>query len=139
MALPSGCRESIGRKRCRNNDTCSSVKTPPQLATSMAVQLDSKNTMIIDHGSYQTDLDDGTHTKVIAGGVWNSKPFIDGSAISKVCFSGVGASLVKDNQFAHKILWGSKTSYSHRPEELLENTPAITGEDAVMVAALQTR
>lgn len=110
----------------------------------MGVDLDDKQNMMVDHQHTVTGLDNDNHTFIQAGG-WTRMPFAmddDATDASSVVFRGAGATLFKDNELVHPLLWGAGSSYGRpigRKTTPLSKVPRVAGTGAALAAAVCTR
>ncbi|CAG8588533.1 8604_t:CDS:2 [Diversispora eburnea] len=116
------------------------------------IEIDDKDTFVIDHFNYDIFDEGGKHTLVIIDNnkgnnddsITNnpailSKEVIEGSPI---LFRGIGHK-VGSSPLLVKILWGRNTSYSYEVREdqknIVDQVPFISGNQIGLVTALQAR
>jgi len=110
------------------------------VAAEVGMEIDEAGTKVIDHGSFNEELDDGTHTSIsIQPNQLLDAPKIVGSKSGSITFEGVGMKLDESNQLVFPIAVGSPSAYSWYPEEEINEYPLAIGNELVLVAGLQAR
>lgn len=103
-----------------------------------AIGVDISRKPLVDHVSVHSQLDDGTHTYVVAGGNVKSEQLLGSAAASSgdIVFHGAGATLLKDNELVKPIIWGSGSAHT---QESRTGAPRVAGSASVIAAAVSTR
>ncbi|RCN45577.1 Dolichyl-diphosphooligosaccharide-protein glycosyltransferase subunit [Ancylostoma caninum] len=113
-----------------------------ELALQHGFEFDEPDTMVIDHNNYDTHLDDGYHTTIVATKqqLLNAQ-LITGEAtkLNPVLYKGVAMISHKNNLLRLEILRGTSTSYSFNPTSPVDEYPGAIGQQVVMVGAVQAR
>jgi len=111
-----------------------------EVAAEVGVEIDEAGTKVIDHGSYNENLDDGSHTTIsIKPDQIIDAPKLVGSKSGPISFDGVGMKLDSANKRVFPIAVGSRQSYSWYPQDKINEYPLAVGEELVLVAGLQAR
>jgi len=111
-----------------------------ELATEVGVEMDEEKSAAIDHFNYDVNLDDGQHTLVAApsSGLLKSSLMV-GQSGNPILYRGTGLILDPDNPLILPVLTAPTTAYSHNPQVPVSEYPHATGENVVLLAALQAR
>uniref|UniRef100_F1L1C8 Dolichyl-diphosphooligosaccharide--protein glycosyltransferase 48 kDa subunit n=1 Tax=Ascaris suum TaxID=6253 RepID=F1L1C8_ASCSU len=112
------------------------------LAAENGFEFDEDKTAVIDHLNYDTVLDEGDHTTIIAHpSQLMSAPKIVGDSRSQAPILFKGAALVADrsNRLRLELLTAATSAYSFNPHSNIEEYPAAVGRSAILVGALQAR
>jgi len=110
------------------------------VAAEIGIEIDETGTKVIDHGSYDENMDDGSHTTVlIEKDQITPAEIITGPVSGTILFEGVGMQLDTANELVFPIVFGSASSYSWYPDEAITEYPMALGNDLVLVAGLQAR
>jgi oligosaccharyltransferase complex subunit beta len=109
------------------------------IASDCNVEFDEEGTFVIDHFNFERQ-DDGQHTllavdpaNVVASSIIFEQP-ID----APILFKGIGQDIEEDSALLFSVLHGSSSSYSHNPEEPVEDLH-VAGKRTSLVSALQAR
>ncbi|EYC28472.1 hypothetical protein Y032_0007g3240 [Ancylostoma ceylanicum] len=113
-----------------------------ELALQHGFEFDEPETMVIDHNNYDTHLDDGYHTTIVATKqqLLNAQ-LITGEAtkLNPVLYKGVAMISHKNNLLRLEVLRGTSTSYSFNPTAPVDEYPGAIGKQVVMIGAVQAR
>jgi len=110
------------------------------VAAEVGIEIDETGTKVIDHGSYDENHDDGSHTTVLVkDDQIIPAEIITGKISGPIRFDGVGMHLDNANELVFPIVFGSGQSYSWYPEEAITEYPMALGNELVLVAGLQAR
>ncbi|VDK88995.1 unnamed protein product [Litomosoides sigmodontis] len=112
------------------------------LAAENGFEFDENGTAVIDHLNYDTVLDEGYHTTIVADpSNLLSAPMIIGKTrqANPILFRGVALIADKTNQLRLEILPASTTAYSFSPREKIEEYPAAVGRSTLLIGAIQAR
>ncbi|CAG9531793.1 unnamed protein product [Cercopithifilaria johnstoni] len=112
------------------------------LAAENGFEFDEDRTAVIDHLNYDTVLDEGDHTTIVADpSSLLSAPMIIGKTrqVNPVLFRGVALIADKTNQLRLEILSASTTAYSFNPREKVEEYPGAVGRSTLLIGAIQAR
>merc|ERR1711983_688901 len=113
-----------------------------EIASECGFEADEENNAVIDHHNFDTKLDGGKHTLVVADpkNLINSAKIVgDKAAIAPILYEGTGLIIDQENPLVLEILTASSTAYSHNPDEPVLEYPHATGKNTVLVAGLQAR
>ncbi|VDM25570.1 unnamed protein product [Toxocara canis] len=113
-----------------------------ELAIQSGFEFDEDGTAIIDHFNYDTVLDNGEHTTIVAyPSQLIAAPVIVGDAgiQGPVLFRGVAIDADESNRLCLRLLTASTTAYSFRPDHRIDEYPMVVGRSQLLVGALQTR
>eukprot|EP00871_Galdieria_phlegrea_P004892 jgi/Galph1/5403/GphlegSOOS_G4056.1 len=106
-------------------------------------ELDQPGSQVIDHSSYSSKWDstfERAHSAVMATGLTNAPAVLSFNTSSlPIVFHGIGMGVFKKNELIFPVLWGSPSCYSFSPNSQVNELPLVSGEEAVMMAALQAR
>nr|CDQ04585.1 BMA-OSTB-1, isoform d [Brugia malayi] len=112
------------------------------LAAENGFEFDENQTSVIDHLNYDTVLDEGDHTTIVADpSNLLSAPMIVGKTrqINPILFRGVALIADKANPLRLEILSASTTAYSFNPREKIEEYPGAVGRSTLLIGAIQAR
>uniref|UniRef100_A0A0R3RHX9 Dolichyl-diphosphooligosaccharide--protein glycosyltransferase 48 kDa subunit n=1 Tax=Elaeophora elaphi TaxID=1147741 RepID=A0A0R3RHX9_9BILA len=113
-----------------------------ELAAENGFEFDENRTAVIDHLNYDTVLDEGDHTTIVADPAnLISAPMIVGKTrhTNPILFSGVALIADKTNNLRLEILSASTTAYSFNPREKVEEYPGAVGRSTLLIGAIQAR
>ncbi|WKX97512.1 hypothetical protein Q1695_013290 [Nippostrongylus brasiliensis] len=113
-----------------------------ELALQHGFEYDESDTMVIDHHNYDTHLDDGYHTTIVASKqqLLNAQLIAgDATKINPVLFKGVGMIAHKRNLLRLEVLRAASTSYSYNPLTPVDDYPAALGSQLLLIGAVQAR
>ena len=114
-----------------------------ELANEVGFEFDEDRTAVIDHLNFDSALDDGKHTTLVAEPTKQliKAPHIIGkpSGISPLLFKGVGMITDKANPLTLEILSAAPTAYSANPDVPIEEYPHAVGKSTLLIGALQAR
>ncbi|KJH44643.1 Dolichyl-diphosphooligosaccharide-protein glycosyltransferase subunit [Dictyocaulus viviparus] len=113
-----------------------------ELAAQHGFEFDESDTMVIDHNNYDTYLDDGYHTTVIATEqqVIDAAHIVgDAAKLNPILYKGISIIPHMKNLLCLNILWGSSTAYSSNPKAVVDEYPSVIGKQLLMVGAMQAR
>ncbi|VDL75712.1 unnamed protein product [Nippostrongylus brasiliensis] len=113
-----------------------------ELALQHGFEYDESDTMVIDHHNYDTHLDDGYHTTIVASKqqLLNAQLIAgDATKINPVLFKGVGMVAHKRNLLRLEVLRAASTSYSYNPLTPVDDYPAALGSQLLLIGAVQAR
>ncbi|GMS84361.1 hypothetical protein PENTCL1PPCAC_6536, partial [Pristionchus entomophagus] len=98
---------------------------------------------LIDHVNYDSVLDDGSHTTVVANGKSQlmEAPLIvgDRSKLAPILYSGGSLVASPNNRLRLDVFKAFSTAYSHDPSKPIKDYPSAVGRQAVLVSAVQAR
>lgn len=109
---------------------------------SFGCQLDEPQSLVLDHIHYSKDWDSqlgGKHAAVVATGITNASVVYTASESKPIIYHGIGMGIFPKRELLFPVLWGSPGAYSYFPNNRVDELPIVSGEETVMVAALQTR
>jgi len=109
------------------------------VASDCNVEFDEEGTFVIDHFHFAAS-DEGQHTLIAADAsdIVSSSIIFEKSIDAPVLFKGIGQDIEEDSALLFSVLHGSSTSYSHNPEEKVEDLH-VAGKKTSLVTALQAR
>ncbi|KAF2361925.1 Dolichyl-diphosphooligosaccharide--protein glycosyltransferase 48kDa subunit [Trinorchestia longiramus] len=114
-----------------------------ELATEVGVEMDEEEakSAVIDHLHYDTKADDGQHTLVTAppSGLLQSSLVVGDTPSAPLLYRGTGLITDPENPLILPVLRAPSTAYCHNPTEPITDYPHATGENVVLLAALQAR
>jgi len=111
-----------------------------ELATECGFELDDEDTAVIDHLNFDTVLDDGYHTIVVASAKnMLQAPLILGETKKPVLFKGTGMISDKANPLTLDLLTADSTAYSFNPKIEVKEYPSAIGRSLVLVGGMQAR
>ncbi|KAK6738204.1 hypothetical protein RB195_020362 [Necator americanus] len=113
-----------------------------ELAIQHGFEFDEPDTMVIDHNNYDTYLDDGYHTTIVATKeqLLNAHLIIGETArLNPVLYKGVAMISHKNNLLRLEVLRGTTTSYSFNPTSPIDEYPGAIGKQVIMIGAVQAR
>ena len=106
------------------------------------VEFDDRGNRVIDHFTYDTELDDGTHSALVLPLAGAPAPFITlaTQAGPPLLYRGVGHEVGRQPLLSN-ILHARATAYSFdsKPDELLTEDAFIAGSAVGLVSAMQAR
>lgn len=106
------------------------------LCQEVGIELNSKDTYIIDHFNYVKPGND--HSKILTDKI-SSNHVILGDLKGKVAFHGIGMKASPDNYLITPVVKGEHTCYSGKVGETPEKNPQTSGENSILVASIQAR
>ncbi|GAB4821924.1 hypothetical protein N2152v2_008970 [Parachlorella kessleri] len=109
-----------------------------ELAQEMGVDLDARDTAVIDHFSFDGQLGAADHTAVLATDILDTRAVFSQPLKAPVLFRGIGMSLPRETELAFLALWGSPTAYSSKPGTALTEV-TLAGSELGLVALVQAR
>uniref|UniRef100_A0A0N5AKH7 Dolichyl-diphosphooligosaccharide--protein glycosyltransferase 48 kDa subunit n=1 Tax=Syphacia muris TaxID=451379 RepID=A0A0N5AKH7_9BILA len=112
------------------------------LATENGFEYDEDKTAVIDHLNYDTALDEGDHTTIIAqpSQLMNAHMIIgDRSKIGPILYRGGALVSDKSNELRLELLTAATSAYSFNPHSTIDEYPAAVGKSIILIGALQAR
>lgn len=112
------------------------------LAAENGFEFDEDKTAVIDHLNYDTVLDEGDHTTIVADpSHLLSSPIIVGKALqgNPILFRGTALIADKSNQLRLELLSAATTAYSFNPYNKVEEYPGVVGRSTLLIGAMQAR
>ncbi|VDN07648.1 unnamed protein product [Thelazia callipaeda] len=111
------------------------------LAAENGFEFDEDRTAVIDHLNYDSVLDLGDHTTIVAdpSNLISAQIIIDKSQVNPILFRGAALIADKANQLRLEILSASTTAYSFNPNDRVEEYPGAMGRSTLLVGAIQAR
>lgn len=112
------------------------------LAAENGFEFDEADTAVIDHFNYDSGLDKGDHTTLVASAdqlVKSSLIAGDASKINPILFKGIALVADKKNRLRVDVLTASSTAYSFKTNAAIDEYPAAVGKQILLVGALQAR
>jgi oligosaccharyltransferase complex subunit beta len=113
-----------------------------EVASEVGFEFDETNTAVIDHLNFDTNMDDGQHTALVA----DPKTLADAelivgkkSSLAPILFRGVGMIAEKSNELTLELLNADSAAYSFSPSAPIEEYPHAVGKSVVLVGGLQAR
>ncbi|GMT14840.1 hypothetical protein PFISCL1PPCAC_6137 [Pristionchus fissidentatus] len=98
---------------------------------------------LIDHVNYDSILDDGSHTTIVASPLAQllNAPMINGdrSKLGPILYSGGALVASPNNRLRLDVFKAPSTAYAHDPSKPIKDYPAAVGRQAVLVSAVQAR
>jgi len=113
-----------------------------EIASECGFEADEENNSVIDHHNFDTNLDGGKHTLIVADPadlIKSEKIVGDTKTLAPILYEGTGLIVDQENPLVLEILTASSTAYSHNPDEPITEYPHATGKSTVLVAGLQAR
>ncbi|GJQ12521.1 hypothetical protein GpartN1_g4312.t1 [Galdieria partita] len=113
-----------------------------KLFESFGCELDEPQSLVLDHLHYSSDCDSyfgGKHSAVLATGITHSSVVYVDSENKPIIYQGIGMGIFRNRELIFPILWGSSSAYSYFPNTRVTELPIVSGEETVMMAALQSR
>uniref|UniRef100_A0A914M4K4 Dolichyl-diphosphooligosaccharide--protein glycosyltransferase 48 kDa subunit n=1 Tax=Meloidogyne incognita TaxID=6306 RepID=A0A914M4K4_MELIC len=113
------------------------------LAAEVGFEFDDDKTSVIDHFSYDANLDNGNHTTIIVPNTQLvNAPLITGVGNSKLgplLYRGVSLIAEGSNPLRFVIMTASSTAFSFNPKNPVEETPGAVGKSTILIGAMQAR
>ncbi|PAV74496.1 hypothetical protein WR25_02468 [Diploscapter pachys] len=112
------------------------------LATETGFEFDEADTALIDHFNYDSKLDNGQHTTLVAdkSQFMNARLITGDTAnMNPVLFKGVALISDKTNLLKLEAVRAKSTAYSFNPDQAISEYPSAVGKQALLVGALQAR
>lgn len=112
------------------------------IAAECGFEYDEDKTAVIDHVNYDTVLDQGDHTTIVAQpSQLFSAPMIvgDKSKYAPILYRGTALIADRSNRLRLELLAAATTAYSFDPQMKIEEYPAAVGRSTLLVGALQAR
>merc|ERR1711899_553639 len=113
-----------------------------EIASECGFEADEENNSVIDHHNFDTNLDGGKHTLIVADPadlIKSEKIVGDTKTLAPILYEGTGLIVDQENPLVLEILTASSTAYSYVPNEPITEYPHATGKSTVLVAGLQAR
>lgn len=110
------------------------------LGMEVGVELDERDTAVIDHLNYDVK-DKGDHTLLVVdpGNVIDAELIVGAKTSSPALYSGLGMTADVDNPLVMEIMTGYTTSYSYFPNDQVSEYPHAVGKGTLLIAGLQAR
>ncbi|XP_071531387.1 dolichyl-diphosphooligosaccharide--protein glycosyltransferase 48 kDa subunit [Panulirus ornatus] len=111
-----------------------------ELVTEVGVEMDEEGAAVIDHLHYDAN-DDGQHTLVAApsAGLIDSEVMVGSRDAVPLLYRGTGLITDADNPLVLPVLRAPSTAYCYNPTQSITDYPHATGQNMLLVAALQAR
>ncbi|KAK4319035.1 hypothetical protein Pmani_010014 [Petrolisthes manimaculis] len=111
-----------------------------ELVTEVGVEMDEEGAAVIDHLHYDAN-DDGQHTLIAApsSGLIESDVMVGPSEGTPILYRGTGLITDAENPLVLPVLRAPSTSYCYNPTHAITDYPHATGQNMLLVAALQAR
>ncbi|RXG59985.1 Dolichyl-diphosphooligosaccharide--protein glycosyltransferase 48 kDa subunit [Armadillidium vulgare] len=111
-----------------------------ELGTEVGVEMDEEGAMVIDHLNYDVH-DKGQHSLIAApnSGLINSAEMVGKPNGSPLLYRGTGLITDPDNPLVLPVLKAASSAYCHTPSHPIVEYPHATGQNMLLVAALQAR
>jgi len=110
-----------------------------EIASECGFEVDDDGTYVIDHLHFD-EKDSGQHTMIVADAANLIKSEkITGGVKAPLLYQGVGMLADSANPLVLNILTGHSTSYSHNPEDAVNEYPHAVGKNVLLIAGLQAR
>ncbi|KAK3867607.1 hypothetical protein Pcinc_026962 [Petrolisthes cinctipes] len=111
-----------------------------ELVTEVGVEMDEEGAAVIDHLHYDAN-DDGQHTLIAApsSGLIESDVMVGPSDGTPILYRGTGLITDAENPLVLPVLRAPSTSYCYNPTQAITDYPHATGQNMLLVAALQAR
>lgn len=111
-----------------------------ELVTEVGVEMDEEGAAVIDHLHYDSN-DEGQHTLVAApsAGLIDSEVMVGAKDSVPLLYRGTGLITDVDNPLVLPVLRAPSTAYSYNPSQSITDYPHATGQNMLLVAALQAR
>jgi len=112
-----------------------------EIAGECGFEVDEEGTYVIDHLHFDAARDAGHHTMIVADPAANliRSDKITGGVKAPLLYQGVGMLADPANPLVLSILTGHSTSYSHNPEDAVNEYPHAVGKNVLLIAGLQAR
>lgn len=114
-----------------------------KVCEALGIDLDDKDNIMIDYQrSVELDIETNSTGDWIGAGGLAEKAFGSKINAAEVFFSGSGATFFKDNELVYPLIWGGGSSYGAKGKgsvKSLSKVPRVSGEGAVLAAAVSTR
>jgi len=111
-----------------------------ELVTEVGVEMDEEGAAVIDHLHYDAN-DDGQHTLIAApsSGLIDSSVMVGESDSVPLLYRGTGLITDAENPLVLPVLRAPSTAYCYNPTFSITDYPHATGQNMLLVAALQAR
>jgi len=111
-----------------------------ELVTEVGVEMDEEGAAVIDHLHYDAN-DAGQHTLVAApsSGLIDSTVMVGSKGGAPLLYRGTGLITDADNPLVLPVLRAPSTAYCYNPANSITDYPHATGQNMLLVAALQAR
>ncbi|MPC37510.1 Dolichyl-diphosphooligosaccharide--protein glycosyltransferase subunit [Portunus trituberculatus] len=111
-----------------------------ELVTEVGVEMDEEGAAVIDHLHYDAN-DDGQHTLIAApsSGLIDSEVMVGARDAIPLLYRGTGLITDADNPLVLPVLRAPSTAYCYSPTQAITDYPHATGQNMLLVAALQAR
>nr|XP_027211285.1 dolichyl-diphosphooligosaccharide--protein glycosyltransferase 48 kDa subunit-like [Penaeus vannamei] len=111
-----------------------------ELVTEVGVEMDEEGAAVIDHLHYDAN-DDGQHTLIAAPstGLIDSDVMVGSNSQVPLLYRGTGLITDADNPLVLPVLRAPSTAYCYNPTQSITDYPHATGQNMLLVAALQAR
>jgi len=109
------------------------------IASEVGVEIDESGNSVIDHFNFDSK-DEGNHVLVTTSpeNLIKSERIV-GKSNTACLYRGTGLATDSSNPLIMNILVGSSTSYSHNPQQVIQDYPHAVGKNTVLIAGLQAR
>ncbi|KAK8752226.1 hypothetical protein OTU49_012579, partial [Cherax quadricarinatus] len=111
-----------------------------ELVTEVGVEMDEEGAAVIDHLHYDAN-DDGQHTLIASpsAGLIESEVMVGPRDAVPLLYRGTGLITDADNPLVLPVLRAPSTAYCYNPTQAITDYPHATGQNMLLVAALQAR
>jgi len=109
-----------------------------EVAGECGAEFGDASTKVIDHVAYDQVQDDGSHTRIIASDIADSKLITNGVK-GKILYEGAGQRLDSDNVLVFPLVSAATTAYTADPQRALQAVPHTVGTETVLISGLQAR
>lgn len=112
-----------------------------ELASECGFEIDEENAAVIDHLNYDSLLDTGDHTTIVASpkNLINSEIIVGSKNVKPLLYRGTGILADRENPLVLPLLTADSTAYSYIPDAPIKEYPHAVGKGTILIAALQAR
>ena len=111
------------------------------LASEVGFEIDEENAAVIDHLNYDSIVDAGDHTTIVASpkNLIDSEIIVGSKNINPLLYRGTGILADRENPLVLPLLTADSTAYSYVPDAPIKEYPHAIGKGTILLAALQAR
>uniref|UniRef100_A0A183CF94 Dolichyl-diphosphooligosaccharide--protein glycosyltransferase 48 kDa subunit n=1 Tax=Globodera pallida TaxID=36090 RepID=A0A183CF94_GLOPA len=113
------------------------------LAAEVGFEFGEDQSMVIDHHTYDTVLDDGSHTTIAVPNEQLIKSALitgdNAQQLSPVLYRGIALVVDELNPLQLILMTASSTAYSYSPNTAVDEYPSAVGRSTILLGALQAR
>ena len=110
------------------------------LGTEVGLELDERDTAVIDHLNYDVK-DKGDHSLLVVdpGNVLDAELIVGGKRTAPYLYRGLGMTADPENPLVLELITGYTTSYSYFTKSSVKEYPHAVGRSTLLIAGLQAR